>query len=152
MISLYRVEKGQSCILSLGCGSGIEAFPASVVVEEAGEAAFLPRETMRRLFAEGPSFRDWVLDEYARRMSEVMELVEEVAFRKVDERLAQWLAEQGAASRSGVVKATHQELANRVGSSREVVSRILKDWEERGAVEIQRGAVRLLAPFAKLRP
>jgi CRP/FNR family transcriptional regulator len=151
-ISLYRVEGGQSCILSLGCGSGIASFPASVVAEKRTEAAFIPRELVMKLFAEGPSFRDWVLDEYARRMAEVMELVEEVAFRKVDERLAQWLAERGAEAPGGLVTATHQELADQVGTSREVVSRILKDWEDRGAVEIQRGSLRLLAPFAKLRP
>lgn len=151
-ITLYRVGEGQSCILSLGCGGGIASFPASVVAERRTEAAFLPKDLVRRLFAEGPSFRDWVLDEYSRRMAEVMELVEEVAFRRVDERLAQWLAERGALSTDGLVTETHQELADHVGTSREVVSRILKDWEDRGAVEIQRGSLRLLAPFAKLRP
>jgi CRP/FNR family transcriptional regulator, anaerobic regulatory protein len=149
-ISLYRVERGQSCILSLGCGTGIASFPASVVVEKAAEAVFLPRDSVHRLFAEGRTFRDWVLDEYSRRMAEVMELVEEIAFRKVDERLAQWLAELGSASPSGLIAATHQELADHVGTSREVVSRILKDWEQRGALEISRGSLMLLAGFDRL--
>ncbi len=150
-ITLYRIEAGESCILSAGCGSGLAAFPASAVTESATSAAFLPSETVKRLFAEGASFRDFVLDQYSRRMAEVMELVEEVAFRRVDERLAQWLQEQCSATPSGLVVATHQELADHVGTSREVVSRILKDWEQRKALEISRGSLRLLPAFEGLR-
>jgi len=150
-ITLYRVEEGQSCILSSGCGRGLESFPATVVAERATSAAFLPSESVRRLFAEGPAFRDFVLEQYARRMAEVMELVEEIAFRRVDERLAQWIQERASSSSSGFVEATHQELADHVGTSREVVSRILKDWEQRKALEISRGSLRLLPGFGELR-
>jgi CRP/FNR family transcriptional regulator, anaerobic regulatory protein len=149
-ITLYRIERGQSCILSAGCGRGISSFPATAVAEEGASAAFMPAETVRRLFAEGASFRDFVLEQYSRRMAEVMELVEEIAFRRVDERLAQWLSERSSAAESGLVVATHQELADHVGSSREVVSRILKDWEQRKALEISRGSLRLLPGFAAL--
>lgn len=151
-ISLYRIESGQSCILSAGCSipglgpeGGARAFPANVVAEKDSLAAFLPSEAVQRLFAEGPSFRAFVLEQYSRRMAEVIELVEEVAFRKVDERLRQFLGER--ASGSGLVSATHQELADQVGTSREVVSRILKDWEDRGALELSRGSIRLLPGF-----
>ena len=117
----------------------------------ATSAAFLPSESVRRLFAEGPAFRDFVLEQYARRMAEVMELVEEIAFRRVDERLAQWIQERASSSSSGFVEATHQELADHVGTSREAVSRILKDWEQRKALEISRGSLRLLPGFGELR-
>jgi CRP/FNR family transcriptional regulator len=149
-ITLYRIEAGESCILSSSCGAGIASFPATVVAEHATVAAFMPSEIVRRLLAEGASFRDYVLAQYSRRMAEVMELVEEVAFRRVDERLAQWLVENGQAAR-GLVTATHQELADHVGTSREVVSRILKDWEQRKALEISRGSLRLLPGFERLR-
>jgi CRP/FNR family transcriptional regulator len=149
-ITLYRVGAGESCILSAGCGSALAAFPASVVAESATSAAFFPSETVRRLFAEGASFRNFVLDQYSRRMAEVMELVEEVAFRRVDERLAQWLRERCSADPSRRLVATHQELADHVGTSREVVSRILKDWEQRKALEISRGSLRLLPAFEGL--
>ena len=149
-ISLYRIEAGQSCILSLGCISGSPSFPATVVAEEPTLAAFVPHPTIKRFFAEGASFRDFVLDQYARRMTEVIELVEEVAFRKVDQRLAQCLAELSASQGSDSVTATHQDLADRVGTSREVVSRILKDWEGRGALETGRGSLRLLPAFQGL--
>jgi CRP/FNR family transcriptional regulator len=147
-ITLYRIERGQSCILSLGCGKGIDAFPATVVAEQRSSAAFIPSETVKRLFAEGPSFRDFVREQYTRRIVDVIELVEEIAFRKVDERLIQTLA--GLRSASGLVSSTHQELADHVGTSREVVSRILKDLEQRGTLELSRGSVRLLPAFERL--
>lgn len=115
-------------------------------------AAFMPTETVRRLFAESPSFRNYVLDQYSLRMADVMELVEEVAFRRVDQRLAQWLLEHSS-SENGLrtISATHQELADHVGTSREVVSRILKDWEERKLLELFRGSLKLLSGFEKIR-
>jgi CRP/FNR family transcriptional regulator len=148
-ITLYRIEPGQSCILSLGCGKGIDYFPAAVVAEQKTLAAFIPSSTIRRLLNEGPSFRDFVSSQYTKRIAEVIELVEEIAFRKVDERLIQALAEMS--SPAGLVISTHQELADHVGSSREVVSRILKDLEQRGVLEISRGSVKLLSAFDKLR-
>jgi CRP/FNR family transcriptional regulator len=156
-ITLYRIERGQSCILSVGCGSSVKSFPASAVVEEPTSAAFFPTDTIRRLLAESEPFRAYVLDQYSQRMSEVMELVQEVAFRRVDERLAQWLLEASQAAPasgggSAPIAATHQELADHVGTSREVVSRILKDWEERSLLELSRGSIRLLPGFEKLRP
>jgi CRP/FNR family transcriptional regulator len=87
-------------------------------------------------------------------MAEVIELVEEVAFRHLDARLKELLSDLGAVKGeipgARTVKATHQELADRLGTSREVVSRILKDWEERGAVGLSRGEISLLSPFDSL--
>ena len=157
-ITLYRIEAGQSCIISSSCGRGLSSFPATVVTEEATLAAFIPIDIVRRLFAEGPAFRDYILEQYSQRMAEVMELVEEIAFKRVDERLAQWLIERSSAIEPGsaeqalgIVAATHQELADHVGTSREVVSRILKDWEQRKMLEIGRGSVRLLPLFENLK-
>jgi CRP/FNR family transcriptional regulator, anaerobic regulatory protein len=146
-ITLYRVGKGQSCILSAGCGSGINAFPATVAADKATLAVFMGVPLVRSLLSGATAFREFVLDQYSRRMAEVMELVEEIAFRHVDERLRQWLAESAAASPRRMVATTHQELADHLGTSREVVSRILKDWEERGALEISRGSISLLPGF-----
>lgn len=146
-ITLYRIEAGQSCMLSLGCSDGRSSFPASVVAEKATSAAFMPMATVQELFADGPAFREHVLSQYARRMAEVIELVEEVAFRRVDERLMQTLRELRQKGSSERISATHQELADQVGTSREVVSRILKDWEQRGALELSRGSLTLLSGF-----
>jgi CRP/FNR family transcriptional regulator, anaerobic regulatory protein len=164
-ITLYRIEAGQSCILSSGCVAaaatggahaasggleGLAAFPASAVAEGETSAAFLPVPAFRALLAEGPSFRGFVLDQYSRRMAEVIELVEEVAFRHLDERLRQWLADRVAGKADRRVVVTHQEIADQLGSSREVVSRILKDWEQRGALRLSRGEIEVLSGFEKL--
>jgi CRP/FNR family transcriptional regulator len=149
-ITLYRIEGGESCILSLGCAAGVTSFPASVVAEKKTSAAFLPKDAVDILFEGGKTFRNFVLAQYARRIAEVIELVEEVAFRRVDERLAQFLRELDADRPSGRIAVTHQELADHVGTSREVVSRILKDWEERGGLEIGRGSITLLDGFGKI--
>jgi CRP/FNR family transcriptional regulator len=161
-ITLYRVEAGQSCVLSVSCGRGLAAFPAAAVAETAVSAAFMPADLVRTLLASSETFRNFALDQYAARMAGVMELVEEVAFRRVDERLRQWLEQAAAAPEAAAagsaaaagrrrrVLATHQELADHVGTSREVVSRILKDWEQRGGIELVRGAVLLKPGFGRI--
>ncbi len=146
-ITLYRIEAGETCILSSGCGKSLRSFPATVAAERDTVAAFLPVETVRVLLAEGTSFRDYVLDQYSSRILAVMELVEEVAFRHVDERLRQWLSEAAAQASGRRVLATHQGMADHLGTSREVVSRILKDWEQRGLLELGRGSIALKPAF-----
>jgi CRP/FNR family transcriptional regulator len=152
-ITLYRIEAGQSCILSAACGGGgLASFPATVVAERATSAAFMPIDAFRALFAEGTAFRNFVLDQYSIRMAEVMTLVEEIAFRHVDERLRQWLIDSSSPATDRRISATHQELADHLGTSREVVSRILKDWEEREALELSRGSIILSPDFDRLVP
>jgi CRP/FNR family transcriptional regulator, anaerobic regulatory protein len=159
-ITLYRVERGQSCILSSGCGASLSRFPASAVAETDLAAAFFPPELVRSLLDSSAPFRDFAFSQYATRLAETMELVQEIAFRRVDERLAQELKEAasfdgalstGSAPATGrEIASTHQELADHLGTSREVVSRILKDWEERGFLELGRGAIRLRPSFSSL--
>jgi CRP/FNR family transcriptional regulator len=151
-ITLYRITRGQSCVLSSGCGLGLPAFPASAVAEESTFAAFLPSDTALALMDESPSFRAFVLSQYASRLAEIMELVEEVAFRRVDERLRQFLLDASARSIDHRIAMTHQELADHIGTSREVVSRILKDWELRAALSISRGSIELRDDFESLIP
>ena len=154
-ITLYRIQPGQSCIFSSGCIGEVIRFPATAVVETDTAAAFLSASLVRRLFDQSTAFRRFVLEQYSRRLGDIMELVEEVAFRHVDQRLKEWLVAHcpaaGAAPVAGQsVKVTHQALADHIGSSREVVSRILKDWEARGVVALGRGSIRLLLGFRDL--
>lgn len=149
-ITLYRINPGESCILSSGCATGLASFPASAVVERDLTAAFLPLATVEQLFNASAVFRNFVLAQYGARMADMIELVEEVAFRRVDERLRDWL---GVKCISGVerILVTHQELADHIGTSREVISRILKDWEERGALTLARGEIRLKPGFRSMK-
>lgn len=145
-IVLYRVEPGQGCILSGGCLLGDSTYCASAIAEENVTVARVPPALFQKLILEFPPFRAFVFGMYGRRLAEVMELVEEVAFRRLDARLAQLLIRQGPE-----LRATHQKLAEELGSVREVVSRMLRTFEERGWIRLERERITVLDRNALLR-
>lgn len=144
-IVLYRVERGQSCVLTTNCLIARRDYSAEGMAETDVKALVLPAATFRGLLARSEVFRDFVLASYAERISGLLMLIEEVAFGRVDMRLAAWLAQRAAA---GSVRMTHQEIAVELGTAREVVSRQLKEFERRGWVALFRGRVDLLQPRA----
>jgi CRP/FNR family transcriptional regulator len=135
-IVLYRVGPGQGCLLSGGCLLGDTDYTARAVAEEDATLLSLPPALFQELMLGFEPFRRFVFGMYGERLAEVMELVEEVAFRRLDARLAQLLA-----SRGPVIEATQQQLADELGSVREIVSRLLRQFEERGWVELARNRV-----------
>ena len=141
-IVLYRVTGGDTCVLTTSCLITGEPYSAEAVAETDVEAYLLPRNAFATLMAEEPGFRDFVLKSWASRLTDLMLLVEEVAFQRMDVRLAHCLLERADAQ--GTVALTHQALAAELGTAREVVSRQLKEFDRRGWVQAERGAVRLL--------
>ena len=137
-IVLYRVERGQTCVLTTNCLMTRTDYSAEGVAETPVQAMMLPAATFRALLARSEVFRDFVFAAYATRISDLLVLIEEVAFGRIDMRLAGWLA--GRAGSHGI-RATHQEIAVELGTAREVVSRQLKDFERRGWVTLHRGRV-----------
>jgi CRP/FNR family transcriptional regulator len=142
-ILLYRVEPGQGCILSGGCLLGHSDYAARGVAEGDVTLASLPPTLFNALLLEHEPFRRFVFGMYAERLAEVMQLVEEVAFRRLDERLAQMLVHRGP-----VIESTHQKLADELGSVREIVSRLLRSFEGRGWVALERERITLKDPKA----
>ncbi len=140
-ILLYRVEPGQSCIQSGGCLLGHADYSASGVAETEVELLSVPPAQFNELLLGFEPFRRYVFGMYGERLAEVMELVEEVAFRRLDARLAQLLIRRGP-----VIEGTHQQLADELGSVREIVSRLLRSFEQRGLVRIERERVTALDP------
>ncbi len=140
-ITLYRVGDGQTCILTTSCLLAGERYPAEGVTETEVRAIALPAALFQALLAESVVFRRFVFAVYARRIADLITLVEEVAFGRMDLRLAARLrdGDDGA----GTVATTHQELAAELGTAREVVSRLLKDFEHRGLVALHRGRIEL---------
>jgi CRP/FNR family transcriptional regulator len=132
-IRLYGVQPGELCIVTVSCLLGGDAYPATGVTETPVSALALPRPLFLRLVAEHPPFRDVVFRLFAERMSGLMQLVEEVAFRKLDQRLAAWLV-----ARAPLIQTSHQGVADELGSVREIVSRLLKQFEEQGWVRLGR--------------
>ena len=140
-ILLYRVEPGRGCILSGGCLLGHTDYSARGVAESEVALLSLPPPLFQALLLESEPFRRFVFGMYGERLAEVMELVEEVAFRHLDQRLAQLLVQRGP-----LLETTHQKLADELGSVREIVSRLLRSFEERGWVKLGRERITVLDP------
>ena len=141
-IRLYGVNPGELCIVTVSCLLGATAYPATGVAESDVSALALPRALFMRLIAEHPPFRDAVFNLFADRLTGLMELVEEVAFRKLDQRLAGWLAARGP-----TILASHQDIAQELGSVREIVSRLLKQFEDQNLVRLRRERIEVLDPL-----
>lgn len=138
-ITLYRVEENQSCILTASCILSHLPFPALAVVETEAQAMMIPAPVVRGWVAEHEIWRTYLFGLLSERLSDVITTVEEVAFRRVDERIAELLI--GRASTNAPLAITHQQIAFEIGTAREVVSRILKDFERQGLIAQGRGSI-----------
>lgn len=138
-LQLYRVLPGESCIITSSCLLGEAAYPARGVAESNLTAVVVPRPLFTQLIEQHSPFRAVIFRLFGERLAELMQLVEEVAFRKLDQRLAALLLAKGE-----IVNATHQNLADELGSVREIISRLLKNFEDRGLVALKREQIQVL--------
>ena len=141
-LPLYRVTAGESCIITSSCLLGHSHYNARGVADGPSTLALLPAKLFDEMLNE-PAFRDFVFSLFSVRMAELMQLVEEVAFQRLDQRLAALLLGKGR-----VVHASHQHLADELGTVREMVSRLLKRFEEQGLLRLGREQVEVLDPAA----
>ena len=140
-IVLYRIRAGESCVLTTACLMAQEAYSAEGITETQAEAVAVPRGAFDALIAASPDFRAFVFGSYARRISDLFLLIDSVAFRRIDIRLAQRLL--ALADEAGQISATHQALATELGTAREVVSRQLQEFRRRGMLALARGRVEI---------
>jgi len=140
-MELYRLLPGDSCILTVSCLLGEAQYPANGIVESELHGVTIPRALFDQLVAESPAFRRFVFAFFAARLNLLMALIEAVAFQRLDGRLAARLTSAGPR-----VNKTHQMLADELGSVREVITRILKEFESQGLVRLDRGQVQVLDP------
>jgi CRP/FNR family transcriptional regulator, anaerobic regulatory protein len=141
-ITLYRFGDGQSCILTANAILSRKSFPAVATVEKDAEAAMVPADVFRDWVRRYTPWRDFVFDLLSARLASVMEIVEEVAFRRMDSRLADFLAVR--ARGGNPIPITHQAIASELGTSREVISRLLEDLAEQGLIRMSRGQIEML--------
>lgn len=132
-LQLYRVGPGESCILTSGCLLGHSKYHARGMVEDDVEMVVLSPATFRTLLSAHEPFRDYIFSLFSERLTDMMQLVSAVAFQKLDQRLAALLV-----SKPSPVRATHQALADELGSVREIVSRLLKNFSEQGWIKLGR--------------
>ena len=140
-IVLYRVHAGESCVLTTACLLAYEDYSAEGIAETAVTAVAIPRTVFDELVASSAEFRNFVFSAYSRRITDLFLVIEEIAFRRMDIRLAQRLIEL---AKDGVVAATHQQMAAELGTAREVVSRQLSEFQRREWVAQSRGEIRIL--------
>jgi CRP/FNR family transcriptional regulator len=141
-IVLYRVSSGDSCALTTACLMGYDDYQAEAVAETDIRAVTIPRATFDELIALSPQFRRFVFTAFSRRVTDLLRIIEEVAFQRLDIRLAAKLLE--LAHGSATVNMTHSELAAELGTAREVVSRQLHELQRRNWVAAGRGHIEIL--------
>jgi len=139
-LPLYKVLPGESCIITSSCLLGHAAYNARGITASETSLVLLPRALFDELLGTN-AFRDFVFHLFSERIAELMQLIEEVAFRKLDQRLANLLLGKGRQ-----LHTTHQHLADELGSVREMVSRLLKGFADQGLVQLGREQIEILDP------
>ncbi len=139
-VALYRIEAGESCLLTTSALLSNEAMFAEAVAETDVRARLIPAPVFERLLDELAEFRRLVLRNYAERVADLVVVIQDVLFHAVPQRLARLIIGE---ARDGVVTTTHQALAAELGTAREVVSRILQRMEREGSLSSERGEIRI---------
>ncbi len=140
-VVLYRATAGESCVLTTACMLAYEDHAAEGIAETEIVAAAIPRGVFDDLVASSKDFRNFVFRAYSRRITDLFHVIEDIAFRRMDIRLAQKIVERAD---HGVLKATHAQLAAELGTAREVISRQLAEFQRRGWIAQSRGAIEIL--------
>lgn len=143
-ILLYYIKAGESCIMSFLGGMHHETSKVKAEVEEDAEILFLPVEKVSLFIKEYPQWLDYIFRLYHKRFEELLTIINEIAFKKVDERLLSLLEKKADLIKSKTLLVTHEQLANELGTARVVVSRLLKQLEEDHQLKLGRNKIELL--------
>ena len=143
-ILLYRVAAGETCVITTTCLLGHSNYPASTIVEEPIRDVIIPAASFNQLMIDSAVFRQFVMTNYGVLISDLIVLLDEVAFHSIDARIAKLLLDAGIAT----ISRTHQLIADELGTAREVVSRQLKRFEQKGWVVLGRGHVEIINRIA----
>lgn len=143
-ITLYRLHKGDMCMLSASCVIKSVTFDVFLDAEEDSECYVISGTAFAELSAREPKVKIFALETAVSRFSDVMWVMQQILFMSADRRLAIFLSDEAARLNSDVIPLTHEQIARYMGSAREVVSRLLKYFAAEGIVEVSRGGVRIL--------
>lgn len=139
-ITLYYITPGEQCLVNTLSTVSQTPATATAIVDESIEGWLIPTETIRWLIDNSPAYRDFKISFCAERLTQVMHLVEELRFKRMDQRLLNWLFVQGR----DTILTTHEQIALILGTSREVISRILKNLEKEGIISLGRGSIKII--------
>lgn len=143
-ILLYYIKAGESCIMSFLGGIHNETSKVKAEVEDDAEILFLPMEKVTLFMKEYPQWVDYIFRLYHKRFEELLDIINAISFKKVDERLLILLQKKKEITGSNVLHITHEQLANELGTARVVVSRLLKQLEENGVLQLARNKITLM--------
>ncbi len=143
-ILLYYIKAGESCIMSFLGGLHNETSKVRAEVEEDAEILFLPMDKVSLFIKEYPQWLDYIFRLYHKRFEELLEIINAIAFKKVDERLLILLQKKKELGNSNILSITHEQLANELGTARVVVSRLLKQLEDSGTLILGRNKITLV--------
>lgn len=143
-ITLYRLHKGDMCMLSASCVLKTITFDVFVDAEENSECYVISGSAFAEASARNPKIRIFALETAVSRFSDVMWVMQQILFMSMDKRLAIFLNDESARTNSDIVNLTHEQIARYIGSAREVVSRMLKYFASEGIVEVSRKGIKIL--------
>ncbi|MFV8342678.1 Crp/Fnr family transcriptional regulator [Flavobacterium sp. XS2P39] len=141
---MYYLQPGQACAISMICATKNKKSQIMAKAVEDVELLMIPLPLMDKWMMQHRSWYEFVIGSYRSRFEEVLEVIDSIAFRAMDERLEFYLKRHAAACHCKELKISHQEIASELNTSREVISRLLKKMEQRGLVNLQRNNIELL--------
>ena len=147
---LYYLETGETCALSLTCCSAARPSEIKAVVEEKASLLFIPIQVHEQLVDEFKQWKDFVSTTYQHRFQEMLTVLDAVAFKRMDERLMNYIVTKMKQLKSNELHTTHQEIANELGTAREVISRLLKQLEKKKWIELGRNVIYIRDDFEEL--
>lgn len=143
-ILLYYIKPGESCIMSFLGGIHHDTSKIKAIADETTEILFIPIDKVSLLIKEYPEWLDYIFRLYHKRFEELLEVVNSVAFKKMDERILNFIQKKCSNSNNKTLQITHEQIANELGTVRVVVSRLLKQMEEEGLVILGRNKITLV--------
>lgn len=143
-IVLYYLRPGETCIMSFLAGLYHDTSKVKAIAEEDSEVLFIPVNTIQDLIREHPEWLNYIFQIYHKRFEELLDVVDAVAFKNMDERLLQFLQKRCEVMKTDTLAMTHEQLAQELGTAREVISRLLKKMEAEGLVKLGRNKISLV--------
>jgi len=143
-ILLYYIKPGESCIMSFLAGIHNQSSKIKAIVEEDAEILLIPVTKAGEWIKQFPEWADFIFNLYQKRFEELLEVINAVAFQKMDTRLLQLLNQKSSLFQSKEIQVTHQQLADELGTTREAVSRVLKQMENAKLISLSRNRISLL--------
>jgi CRP/FNR family transcriptional regulator len=141
---LYYIKSGESCIMSFLGGLHDDTSKVKAIAEEAAEVLFVPVDKVREMIKEFPEWTEYIFKLYHKKFEELLDVVNAVAFKKMDERLLNFLKKKCEISDKKTIHITHEQIAQELGSARVVISRLLKQMEDLNLIELGRNNITLL--------